>query len=150
MTCSSDSSFIFTAMCPEMDAIRPDGDVVSLSDGQALLDDTLWQQFAQGENNSLSDYKYNMFLMHLYTNDRWCSVRAGKYLVVASWPYLGMTPPPHSLAISELLFYNTFNPKLFCNKHQMFSSYQNDFYGLKRMRHGGLGDEIQLFTFIYP
>lgn len=137
--------FIFAAMCPEVDAIMPDGDVVSLSAGRALLDDTLWQ----GENNSLSDYKYNMFLMCLYPNDRWRNVRAGKYLFVALWPYLVMIPPPHSLAISELLFYNTFNPKLFCNKHQMFSIYQNDFYGLKRTRHGGLGDEIQLFTFIY-
>lgn len=69
-------------MCPEMDAIMPDGDVVSLSEGQALLD-TLWQQFAQGENNSLPDYKYNMFLMRLSPNDRWCNVSAGKYLFVA-------------------------------------------------------------------
>lgn len=51
-------------------------------------------------------------------------------------------PPPHSLAISDLLFYSNFNPKLFCNKHQMFSTHQNDFYGLKRARHGGLGDTI--------
>lgn len=56
-------------MCPEMDAIAPDGDAVSLSAGRALFDPALWQQFAQGENNSLSDYKYNMSLMHLYPSD---------------------------------------------------------------------------------
>lgn len=72
-----------------------------------------------------------------------------KIPICSSLTVYGYDPPPHSLAISELLFYNTFNPKLFCNKHQMFSIYQNDFYGLKRTRHGGQGDEIQLFTFIY-
>lgn len=56
-------------MCPEMDAISPDGEAVSRSAGRALLDPALWQQFAQGENNSLSDYKYNMSLMHLYPSD---------------------------------------------------------------------------------
>lgn len=53
-----------------MDAIAPDGDAVSLSAGRALFDPpALWQQFAQGENNSLPDYKYNMSLMHLYPSD---------------------------------------------------------------------------------
>lgn len=56
-------------MCPEMDAISPDGEAVSRSAGRALFDHALWQQFAQGENNSLSDYKYNMSLMHLYPSD---------------------------------------------------------------------------------
>lgn len=59
----------------------------------------------------------------------------------------------HLLAIPDLLVYNTLNPELFCttfDKHQMFSSSQNDFYGLKRWRHGDLGDETQLFTIIYP
>lgn len=52
--------------------------------------------FARGENNSLSDSTYNMFLMGLYPNDRWCNVSAGKYLFVAPWLYLVMTPhPPH-------------------------------------------------------
>lgn len=83
--------------------------------------------------------------MCLPANDRWCNVSAGK-----SPGHIWLWPPPHSVAISEHLFYDTFNPKLFCDKHQMFSSYQNDFYGQKRTRHGDLGDEMPLFTFIYP
>lgn len=144
-----------------MDAIAPDGEAVSLSAGRALLDPALWQQFAQGENNSLSGYKYNMSLMHLYLSDWWRNARAGKYLFVAPWPYVVMPSHTHThvqrhthlLAIPDLLVYNTLNPELFCitfDKHQMFSSSQNDFYGLKRRRHGDLGDGTQLFTIIYP
>lgn len=68
---------------------------------------------------------------------------------------------PHTLTCTDTHIYWLFltfsfttplTPELFCttfDKHQMFSSSQNDFYGLERRRHGDLGDETQLFTIIY-
>lgn len=68
--------FFCAAMHPGKEAVMPDGDVVSLMLGATVQDGhfgphSLWQQFTQGENNSLLDRKYSMLLMHLYPNDWW-------------------------------------------------------------------------------
>lgn len=155
--------FIFAAMCPGMDAIMPDGDAVSLSAGQTLFDPALWQKFAQDENNSLLRLQIQYVLNASLPKWLMAQCKSWKIPICSSMTKCGYAPPrntradaqthTHLLAISDLLVYNTLNPELFCtafDKHQVFSSEQNDFYGLKRQRHGGLGDEIQLFTFISP
>ena len=77
-------------MRPKMDAIMPDGNVASSSEGRTLLD----YARAQGENKSLSGYKCNMFAICLYPKGPWCNIGAGKYLSVAPWPCLVRYPPP--------------------------------------------------------